>query len=117
VVFQESVDQDVAEPLNFVLNSLSLEMMDLADQLLEGTVNMDLDDEKVIEDLMRGLLEIRRRRLHQQIDYIRYLMDEAHEQGDLKATQYIQTMVQHTRTLGQINQAIGKLTSRTASSH
>ncbi len=115
-VFQQSVDQDLAEPLNFVLNSLSLEMMDLADQLLEGTVNMDLDDEKVIEDLMRGLLEIRRRRLHQQIDYIRYLMDEAHEQGDLKATQYIQTMVQHTRTLGQINQAIGKLTSRTASS-
>lgn len=115
-VFQESVDQDVAEPLNFVLNSLSLDMMDLADQLLESTVNLNLDDEKLLEDLMRGLLEIRRRRLRQHIDYLRFLMDEAHEQGDLKATQYTQTMVQHTRTLAQINQAIGKLSSRKASS-
>jgi DNA primase len=116
-VFQASVDQDMAEPLNYVMNSLSLELMDLADQLLEGTANLDLNDERVVGDLMRGLLEIRRRRLHQHIDYLRFLMNEAHEQGDLKATQYIQTMVQHTRTLAQINQAIGKLTSRTASPH
>lgn len=116
-VFQQSVDQDTAEPLNFVLNNLSLEMMDLADQLLEGTANLDLNDERVIEDLMRGLLEIRRRRLRQHIDYLRFLMDEAHEQGDLKATQYIQTMVQHTRILAQINQAVGKLTSRVSNSH
>lgn len=116
-VFQESVDQDVAEPLNFVFNSLSLEMMDLADQLLEGTANLEISDERVLEDLMRGLLEIRRRRLRQHIDYLRYLMDEAQEQGDLKATQYIQTMVQHTRTLSQINQAIGKLSGRAANSN
>lgn len=115
-VFQESVDQDVAEPLNFVLNSLSLEMMDLADQLLENTSNLDIDNERVSEDLMRGLLEIRHRRLRQHIDYLRFLMDEAHEQGDLKATQYIQTMVQHTRTLAQINQAIGNLNSRISKS-
>ena len=117
LVFQESVDQDVAEPLNFVFNSLSLEMMDLADQLLEGTANLEISDERVLEDLMRGLLEIRRRRLRQHIDYLRYLMDEAQEQGDLKATQYIQTMVQHTRTLSQINQAIGKLSGRAANSN
>ena len=117
LVFQESVDQDVAEPLNFVFNTLSLEMMDLADQLLEGTANLEISDERVLEDLMRGLLEIRRRRLRQHIDYLRYLMDEAQEQGDLKATQYIQTMVQHTRTLSQINQAIGKLSGRAANSN
>ena len=34
---QESVDQDVAEPLNFVLGSLSLPMMDKADDLLQRT--------------------------------------------------------------------------------
>mgnify|MGYP006900792601 CR=1 FL=1 len=77
---------------------------------------MNREDEKGWEDLMRGLLGIRRRRLHQHIDYLRFLMDEAHEQGERKAPQYTQTMVQHTRTLAQINQAIGKLSSRKASS-
>jgi hypothetical protein len=33
-LFQESVDQDMAEPLNFVFNSLSLPMMEMADGLL-----------------------------------------------------------------------------------
>ncbi len=112
LVFQESIDQDVAEPLNFVLNNLSLEMMDLADQMLEGTANLDLSDERILEDLMRGILDLRRRKLSQHIDYLRYLMAEAQEQGDLQVSEYMLTMVQHTRTLEKINQAYGKFTTR-----
>ena len=115
-IFQEFVDQDVAEPLNFVLNNLSLDMMDLADQLLERTTELDPNDDKVVEDLMRGLLDLRQRRLRQHIEYLQFLMEEAQEQGDLKATQYTQTMVQHTQTLRQINQAIGKYTGSAGSS-
>ena len=36
-LLQESVDQDVAEPLNYVLNRLSLPMMEVADDLLART--------------------------------------------------------------------------------
>ncbi len=116
-LFQESVDQDIADPLNFVMNNLSLAMMDLADQLLEHTTEMDPNDDRVMEDLMRGLLDLRKRRLRQQIEYLRFLMEEAQDQGDLKATQVTQTMVQHTQTLRQINKAVGNYTGRSGKIH
>jgi pyruvate carboxylase len=95
-----------------VFNSLSLPMMELADDLLSRTAKLDPNEERVIEDLMRGLLELRLRNLHQNIEYIRYLMQEASEQGDTKATSYLQMMVQHTETMRRLNIAVGHYTGR-----
>ncbi|HEX9029237.1 MAG TPA: DNA primase [Anaerolineales bacterium] len=110
-LFQESVDQDMAEPLSFVFNSLSLPMMELAEGLLERTAKLDPSDDRVLEDLLRALVELRKRNLRQNIDYVRYLMEEAQQQGDIKASQYLQTMVQHNRVLERLDRALGKYTS------
>ncbi len=109
-LLQESIDQDMAEPLNFVLNSLSLPMMELADGLLARTEKLDPNDERVLNDILRTLLDLRDRRLRQDIDYMRYLMEEAQQQGDLLTAQYQQTMVQHTQTLRRLHLALGKYT-------
>jgi DNA primase len=111
-LFQESLDQDITDPINFIFNNLSLSMMDLADELLAGTAELDPNEDRVFEDLMRGLLELKLRNLHQNIEYLRFLMEEAQEHGDAKATHYLQTMSQYTQTLRQINSAYGKYTSR-----
>lgn len=111
-LFQESVDQDMAEPLNFVLNSLDLSMMELADGLLERTAELDPNEDRVLEDLMRGLLVLRQSNLHQEIEYRRYLMIEAQEQGDTMVPQHIQSMVQLTDTKRRLDQAISKYVGR-----
>ena len=111
-VFQDSVDQDMAEPLNYVFNSLSLPMMELADDLLARTTELDPNEERVIEDLMRGLLVLRKRKLEQEIEYFRYLFVEAQEQGDIHATQNEQTMVKLVEIRFRIDKAIKKYTSR-----
>ncbi len=113
----ESVDQDIAEPLNFVLSSLSLPMMELADDLLARTAELDPNDDKVLENLLRDLIELRERSIHQNIEYLRFMMQEAQEQGDLKATQYGETMVQHTKVLESLQRARGQYTSRNALPH
>jgi len=113
-VFQESVNQDLGEPLNYVMNSLSQPMMELADDLLERTSELNPNEERVLDDLMRGLLELRSRNLHQDIDYLRFMMEVAQEQGDAKATSYVQKMMGHTVTLRRLNDAIAQYTSRSA---
>ena len=114
-LLQQSVDQDMAEPLNYVLSSLSLPMMEVADELLARTGNLDTSDERVIDDLVRGLITMRLQSVRQNIEYLRYLMEDAQQQGDLKATQYQQTMVQHTLALQRLNLALGQYSSRTTS--
>lgn len=111
-LLHESVDQDMAEPLNYVFSGLSLPMMELADGLLARTDNLDPVEERVLEDLMRTLLDLRKRNLHQEDEYLKYLMEDAQEKGDLKITQYQQTMVQHSKIRGLLDRAIGKYTSR-----
>jgi DNA primase len=114
-LFQASVDQDMAEPLNYVFNSLSLPMMELADDLLARTAELDPNEERVLEDLMRGLLDLRQRRLHQEIEYLRFQFVEAQPQDDIQTTQNMQTMVKMTEVKRRIDRAIKKYTSRSYS--
>ncbi len=113
-LLQASVDQDMAEPLNYVLNSLSLPMMEVADGLLARTGNLDPNDDRVLEDILRGLITMRQAAVRQNIEYLRYLMEDAQQQGQMKVTQYQQTMVQHTQVLQQLNRALGQFTNRVA---
>jgi len=113
-LIHESVDQDMAEPLNFVLGNLSLEMMDLADDLLARTEKSDPNEDRVLEDTLRALIDLRTRGVRQSIEYLRYLMEEDQEKGDPKASQYQKAMVQHTQTLQRLNQAREHFTSRPA---
>ncbi len=114
-LLQQSVDQDMAEPLHYTLGSLSLPMMEVADALLERTGNLDPSDERVMDDLVRAVITIRQQAVRQNIEYLRYLMEEAQGQGDLMATQYQQTMVQHTQALQRLNRALGQYTSHVPS--
>jgi DNA primase len=119
-VFQlilESIDQDDEEPLHFVLNRLSLPMMEVADDLLVRTQKMDQNDDKIIEDLLRGLLDLRLRDTRQSIDHIRYLIQEAQEQGDLFARQYQESMKQYTLTRNRIDRALGQYTNHSMQPH
>jgi DNA primase len=113
-LFQESIDQDLAEPKNFVHNYLSLPMMEIADELLARTEKLDPNEQRVIEDLMRGLLKLRRSKVDQEIEYVRLLMDDAQAQGQDNVTQYGQTMVQLTNQRRILDQAIHEYTSRSS---
>jgi DNA primase len=113
-LIQQSIEQEDVEPLNYVLNRLSMPMMDVADALLHQTEKMDPNEDKVVEDLVRALLELRRRHLRQGIEHLRFLMEESQQQGDRMTTEYQQSMLQYTVTLNRLYQAIGKYTERSA---
>ncbi len=114
-IVRDSIDQHQSEPRDFTLNSLSLSMMETADDLLARTDTVEPREGRVLGDLMRALLDLRLRIVRQEIDHLRFLMETAQEQGDLKATQYQQSMVQHTQIMSRLNQAMGHYTSRMAS--
>lgn len=111
-LFQDSIDQDMADPQNFVYNSLTLPMMELADGLLARTDKLDPNLERVLEDLMRGLLTLRRQRIDQEMEFRRFILLDAQDRGDLKATQDTQTVVQLAKARRSIDEALKEYTSR-----
>jgi hypothetical protein len=110
-LIEDSLNQDHAEPLHFVLNSLSLPLMELVDQLLQKSGDLDPVEDRVLEDLVRSILMLRQRRLRQQMDHVRYLMEEAQLTGQSQANEYQQAMVQYILARGRLDQALGRYTS------
>jgi hypothetical protein len=111
----QSVDQDDAEPLNYALNRLSLPLMDMADGLLARTEKLDPNIDRVLEDLLRALLDLRGRNLRQQINYLRFHMEEAQDQGDLTDSEYAARMLEYTKAKNRLDRAMGIVTGRSAS--
>jgi DNA primase len=109
----ESLEQDHSEPLNFVLNGMTISepLLDTADRLLAQTEKLDPNEDRVLEDLVRGLLELRRRHLRQHIDHLRYLMVESQSSGDTQALEYLQMMKQYSETRDRLDKALGYYTS------
>jgi DNA primase len=112
-LIEESLEQDHAEPLIYVLNGLSMPLMELADRLLIRTEKLDPNDERVLDDLIRALLVLRRRHLRQHMDHLRFLMEEAQESGDLQARDYQNTIRQYTQARSRLDKAIGHYTAHT----
>jgi DNA primase len=112
----ESVDQDNAEPLNYVLGGLSLTMMEMADDLLARTARLDPKEERILSDVVRTVLSLRLRQLKQYNDHLRFLQEEAQQEGDLMAAEYGRIMVNNSRVLNQLNKAMGKYSDRIGAS-
>lgn len=111
-LLQESVDQDQAEPLNYVLGKLSLPMMDIADGLLENTKKVDVSEERVFRELIRSILVLRQRNVRQSVEYLRFLMEDAQQDAELGLPQYRQSMIQHTNALQKLDRALGQFSAR-----
>lgn len=111
-LIQESLAQDISEPLNFVLNSLSDPLMEIADGVLGLTEKIDPNEERVLEDMMRTLLELRKREVRQSIDQMHYVLEEAQEKGEQVDKEIHQEMTRNTQILRRVDQAMGRYTSR-----
>ena len=109
---QESLDQNVSEPLHFVLNSLSLPLMDKADDLLARTSRLDPVEDRVFEDVLRAILNLRILYVRESLDYLRFIMDEAQQQGDFQTKEYRQSVLHYSIMLKHLNSALGRYTSR-----
>jgi DNA primase len=115
-LIQESVDQDESEPLSYVMNRLSLPLMDLADSLLERTEKLDPNEERVLDDLMRAILDLRIRNTRQRLEHLQFLMLDAQEEGDPLASQYLNNGQEFRLVLNRLDHALGQYTSRSVSS-
>ena len=96
---KESLAQDQSEPMNYVLNRLSLPLMEIVDKLLERTDKLDPKEERVLDDMMRALLEIRRRQVTEIMNQLRYQMDEAVKTGELRTRENEEGIAKCTRSL------------------
>ncbi len=111
----EAVEQDLEDPHRYVISRLTGEVKELVEALVASSSEFDSTDERVLSELMRGLLLLRRRRVDQELEYHHFVMREAQEKGDLHLSQETQYVVQLAQMRRYIDQALHDYAERAAS--
>lgn len=107
-LINESLHQDYVEPLNFALVNLPMPLMDFTESILERTEELNLQEERVLEELIRSILNLRKRNLQAYNNQLRFLQEEAQEQGDDELREYLKKTAINIETLKRLDAALGK---------
>jgi DNA primase len=108
----EALEQNSIEPLDYALHNLPMPLIDRAYELLLHSQELDPNQERVFEDLMRTILALRKRKLQQSNEQMRFLQETAQEEGDLRASEYQPVMLQNTQSLQHLDKALARYTNR-----
>ena len=111
-LIRQSLEQDKLDHHQFVLEHLPEALQELASGLLNETGKLDPVEERLLEELQRSIIKLRRLGLSESLNQLRFMLEEAHQQGDLRATAYQKQVLEHTRLLRDLDHAGRKLSLR-----
>jgi len=108
-LIRESVEQDKTEHHDFVMDALPESLQARSQELVREAEKLERMEEKLLEELLRGVIKLRRVAAGENLNQLRFLQEEAHEGGDLRASSYQDLVLQHTRLLRDLDQANRKM--------
>jgi DNA primase len=111
---KDSLDQAEEEPRDYIITHLPENFEDVVDELLILTSDLNPNSDKVLEDLMRAFLNLRKWQIAKQNDHYRFLQERDHENGDYKAAEYHENITHYLQEKHKIDKAMKRYTSRTA---
>jgi len=111
---RDALTQSDEEPRDYIIKQLPEDFIEIVDELLELTEDFNPKTERVLEDLMRAFLNLRKWQIIKQNDHYRYLQENNHENGDYKAAEFQKNISQNLQEKHKIDIAMQRYTSRTA---
>ncbi len=112
-LIRESVEQYKTEHHDFVVEALPESLEARSDELVQQTEKLDKRDEKLLEELLRGVIKLRRVAAGENLNQLRFLQEETQSQeGDSRASSYMDLVLQHTRLLRELDEASRRMSQK-----
>ena len=92
-LIHDAVEQDQTEHRDFVIESLPESLRGLSRELLVQTEKLDPVDEKLLEEILRGVKRMRGDAANEKITQYKFLQQDSQEKGDLETTNLYQKEV------------------------
>ena len=108
-LIREAVEQDKTEHHEFVVEAVPVSLQSLLQELDLQTEKLERMEEKLLEELLRGVIKLRRVAAGENLNQLRYLQEEAQQVGDLRAASYQDLVLKQTRLLHNLDQAYRKM--------
>lgn len=107
-LLQKALEQDEAEMPHFVQAHVGADLRDTHASLTTQPAPKGTDD-RLLDELTRQVLQLRRQVLSESLNQLRFLQEEAQQTGNQLAATYQQMVLQYTRSLNYLDVARKKL--------
>ena len=111
-LIRESVEQDKTDHHAFVTDALPESLQGLSRDLLAQTEKLERAEDKLLEELLRGVIKLRRVTAGENLNQLRFLQEEAHQDGDLRASSYTDLVLRNTKLIRDLDQAYRKMSQK-----
>ncbi len=103
-LFLQSLNQDEMDALHYIDEHVQEELTARLDQVKNGIPDSEKNDEKILEDLHRTVVNLRLIRCNQGLNQLRYFQSEESGTEDLQDIQKL--VLQHTALRGKLDRAL-----------
>jgi DNA primase len=108
---RQSVEQDEIDQHTYVIQSMPESLEGLKRELMAITENVQVLDERLIEELLRGIRRLREEAATEKRTQYRFLQEEAQETGDAEAaSQYLDEVLKLTQLKRALDEFERKMT-------
>ena len=109
---RQAVEQDKTEHHEFVVEALPEQLQELSLSLLSQNEQLDIVEERLLEDLLRGVIKLRREAAGRNLNQLRFLQEDEQQQNGVNLKVYQEQAMQLTRLLQSLDQAKRKLSMK-----
>jgi DNA primase len=102
---RQSLEQDANDAYEFLRQNLPASLENMVDELAAKPGELDPVDERLIEDLFRAVVRLRRTALTDNINQLRFLQEDSQQSGDLRVASYREMVQQYSILLRSLDQA------------
>ena len=107
-LIQQSLEQDESEQAHYVETHLDETLLETHASLMAVQAPKGADD-RLLEELTRQVLQVRHQSLSDSVNQLRFMIEDAQQSGEMRATNYQQLMLQYGRMLNRLDEARRKL--------
>jgi DNA primase len=109
---RQSLEQDFHDADQYLRQNLPSSLENLVDELEIKSEELDSIDDRLLEDMFRGVVKLRRTALNESINQLRFLQEDAQQSGDLRIGSYRDMVLQYSMLLRGLDQAQVKQNGR-----
>lgn len=113
-VLRQAMGQDEKDHGQYVISQMPEALNTLTTELLAQTEKLDPLDDRLLEDILGRLLDLRRTHAMTNVNQLRFMQEDEQQQGGENLKLYQEQAIQFTRLLRGLDQAKLKLSKRQA---
>jgi DNA primase len=111
-IVRQSLEQVEADHHAFVTTCIPEDLLGLATDLLTHTEKLDPVDDRLLEELFRNVIKMRRLVVEEDFNQLRFIMEDAQQEGDLRVKNYQELAMQYGRLRNTLDRALRKTNAR-----